>query len=246
MKDSIYHTLQTSTSKKIALLIDPDKHTTTSVEKLVQQAQKAGVDFIFVGGSLLLSNHLDLIVQTIKSHFTRSVLLFPGNAMQISSEADGILFLSLISGRNPEFLIGNHVIAAPMLKQTSLEILSTGYLLIDGGKTTTAHYMSGSMPIPRDKPEIATCTALAGEMLGMKLIYMDAGSGAQFPVAPEMIAMVKKNITIPLIVGGGIRSKEQAIKAIQAGADVIVVGNIIEENPQLLEEITHTVHAVMS
>lgn len=242
MEKSIYHTITDSSQKKIALLIDPDKHTIASAEKTGKEAHSAGVDFIFVGGSLLLSHHLDDIIAALKLHFSQSIILFPGNAAQISTKADGILFLSLISGRNPEFLIGNQVVAAPILKQTALEILSTGYVLIDGGKTTTAHYMSGTMPIPNDKPEIAVCTAMAGEMLGLKLIYMDAGSGAITPISEKMIASVKKSIELPLIIGGGIRTTEQAIKAANAGADIIVIGTIIEENPTLLTEITSAIH----
>ncbi len=226
------------------MLIDPDKHSISSAATLATQAEESKVDYILVGGSLLISNHLDEIITIIKQSFSGAVLLFPGNAMQISTHADGILFLSLISGRNPEFLIGNQVVAAPILKQTNLEILSTGYLLIDGGKTTTAHYMSNTNPIPSDKADIAACTAMAGEMLGMKLIYMDAGSGASFPISEKLIQTVKKHISIPLIIGGGIRTTEQAVAAAKAGADIIVIGNIIEENPSKLNQIAQAIHAI--
>ncbi len=246
MKNYIYHTITSSKSKQLALLIDPDKHSTASAIAIGEQAQKAQVDLIFVGGSLMISNHLDEIIASLKTTFSGSIILFPGNTTQISAQADGILFLSLISGRNADFLIGSQVVAAPILKQTQLEILSTGYMLIDGGKTTTAHYMSQTMPIPSDKADIAACTAMAGEMLGMKLIYMDAGSGALTPISPAMITMVKKTISVPLIIGGGIRSKEQAMAAAQAGADIIVIGNIIEENPTLLNEITEAIHLLNS
>lgn len=246
MKNNIYNTILAQQGKKLALLIDPDKHSAASVKELAHKAQQSKVDLIFVGGSLMISDHLSLIIEEIKSIYLGKVIIFPGNSNQISASADGILFLSLISGRNPDFLIGNQVIAAPILKQTQLEILSTGYLLIDGGKTTTAHYMSQSMPIPHDKPEIAACTAMAGEMLGLKLIYMDAGSGASSPISAKMIQAVKKSIEVPLIIGGGMRNKEQAVAAAKAGADIVVIGNIIEENPTLLNEITKAIHSLNS
>jgi phosphoglycerol geranylgeranyltransferase len=164
--------------------------------------------------------------------------------MQISEKADGLLFLSLISGRNPEMLIGRHVLAAPVLKRTNLEIISTGYMLIDSGSPTSVSYMSGTVPIPHDKEDIAVCTAMAGEMLGMKLIYLDAGSGARFTVSNNMIEEVKKNTGIPLIVGGGIRTAEKAIEICQAGADIIVIGNALEKDPERITDISSAVHAL--
>ena len=156
--------------------------------------------------------------------------------MQVNNKADSILFLSLISGRNAEMLIGKQVITAPILKQSSLEVLPTGYMLIDSGKPTTVSYMSNTTPIPRDKPDIAACTALAGTMLGHNLIYMDAGSGAKLPISPDMIKQVRKYIDCPLIIGGGIKNKKQLFDACNAGGDIIVVGNVFEKKPEMIIE----------
>jgi putative glycerol-1-phosphate prenyltransferase len=178
----------------------------------------------------------------MKSKSNIPAILFPGNSFQLSYKADAILFLSLISGRNAELLIGNHVISAPFLKVSPLEIIPTGYMLIEGGVMTSVQYMSNTNPIPNTKPDIAMCTAMAGEMLGLKQIYMDAGSGAQKPVSAEMITAVSSTISIPLIVGGGIKSPEQASINVAAGADVIVVGNAIEKDPSLIKEISAAIH----
>lgn len=227
-----------NTSKKqIAVLIDPDKTDAKKLVKTIQQAELAKVDFYLVGGSLLLKNNLDEIIAIIKKNSKKKVYLFPGNPSQISTKADGILLLSLISGRNAELLIGNHVLAAPILKQSKLTIISTGYMLIESGTQTTVSYISNTTPIPANKPAIATCTALAGEQLGLKTIYLEAGSGAQNSVSKEIIKAVKKQINIPLIVGGGIRSKEQIETAFLAGADVVVIGTAIENDIKFLEEI---------
>lgn len=227
-----------NTSKKqIAVLIDPDKTDAKKLVKTIQQAELAKVDFYLVGGSLLLKNNLDEIIAIIKKNSKKKVYLFPGNPSQISTKADGILLLSLISGRNAELLIGNHVLAAPILKQSKLTIISTGYMLIESGTQTTVSYISNTTPIPANKPAIATCTALAGEQLGLKTIYLEAGSGAQNSVSKEIIKAVKKQINIPLIVGGGIRSIEQIETAFLAGADVVVIGTAIENDIKFLEEI---------
>ena len=227
-----------NTSKKqIAVLIDPDKTDAKKLVKTIQQAELAKVDFYLVGGSLLLKNNLDEIIAIIKKNSKKKVYLFPGNPSQISTRADGILLLSLISGRNAELLIGNHVLAAPILKQSKLTIISTGYMLIESGTQTTVSYISNTTPIPANKPAIAACTALAGEQLGLKTIYLEAGSGAQNSVSKEIIKAVKKQINIPLIVGGGIRSKEQIETAFLAGADVVVIGTAIENDIKFLEEI---------
>jgi phosphoglycerol geranylgeranyltransferase len=196
------------------------------------------VDFFLVGGSLLTNLYLNKVVALIKDHCNIPVILFPGSNMHINAAADALLFLSLISGRNSDLLIGQHVVAAPILKKSRLEILPTGYILIDGGNVSTVSYMSNTTPIPADKYSVATCTALAGEMLGLKLIYLDAGSGALTPISPKMISSVKKAIEVPLIVGGGIDSVEKADKALEAGADLIVIGNAIEKNPDLLIDIS--------
>lgn len=227
-----------NTSKKqIAVLIDPDKTDAKKLVKTIQQAELAKVDFYLVGGSLLLKNNLDEIIAIIKKNSKKKVYLFPGNPSQISTRADGILLLSLISGRNAELLIGNHVLAAPILKQSKLTIISTGYMLIESGTQTTVSYISNTTPIPANKPAIAACTALAGEQLGLKTIYLEAGSGAQNSVSKEIIKAVKKQINIPLIVGGGIRSIEQIETAFLAGADVVVIGTAIENDIKFLEEI---------
>lgn len=231
-----------SSGKKIAILIDPDKPSDEALISLVTVADSCGVDFIFVGGSLLTNNGLDGCIKLIKSVTTIPVVLFPGNTHQVSARADSFLFLSLISGRNAEMLIGAHVIAAPYLKLSGLEVISTGYMLIESGRFTTVNYMSGSFPIPSDKNDIAMCTAMAGEMLGMKLIFMDAGSGAVNPITDEMIASVKASIGVPLIVGGGIKTPEIAVAKLKAGADVVVIGNQLENNPQMLTEFVEAVH----
>ena len=230
--------------KLFAILIDPDKQKNSVLSLIVQKANEANVDYFFVGGSLLTNDNLNECIKTIKNNSNIPVILFPGNAMQINKNADGILFLSLISGRNPELLIGKQVISAPILKQTSLEVISTGYMLIDSGKPTTASYMSNTLPIPRNKNGIATSTAIAGEYLGMKLIYMDGGSGAEKPIEIDMIKQVSNQINIPLIVGGGICNAQKAIDNCNAGADLIVVGNAIEKNADLILEISKAVHSV--
>lgn len=230
--------------KLFAILIDPDKQKNSVLSLIVQKANEANVDYFFVGGSLLTNDNLDECIKTIKNNSNIPVILFPGNAMQINKNADGILFLSLISGRNPELLIGKQVISAPILKQTGLEVISTGYMLIDSGKPTTASYISNTLPIPRNKNGIATSTAIAGEYLGMKLIYMDGGSGAEKPIEIDMIKQVSNQINIPLIIGGGICNAQKAIDNCNAGADLIVVGNAIEKNTDLILEISKAVHSV--
>jgi putative glycerol-1-phosphate prenyltransferase len=230
--------------KSFVVLVDPDKVNASSLSSLVLKANGAGVDYFFVGGSLVVSDHLDDCIQQIKNESSIPVILFPGSPSQLSRHADALLYLSLISGRNPELLIGQHVISAPFVKKSGLEIISTGYMVIDGGAPTTVSYISGAAAIPADKAEIALCTAMAGEMLGKKLIYMDAGSGAKKPITEEMIAVVAKNIDVPLVVGGGIRDAEKAYLNCKAGADVIVVGNAIEKDPSLLEEMAAAVHGV--
>jgi putative glycerol-1-phosphate prenyltransferase len=242
---NIYDKIRNNNSRKaFAVLIDPDKYNRRSLEILINSAIENRADFILVGGSLLASDHLDETLLSIKGITDIPVILFPGSIMQINDKADAVLLLSLISGRNPELLIGKHVIAAPYLKKSGLEILPTGYMLIESGPITTAQYVSNTLPIPRLKDEIAVCTAMAGEMLGLKLIYMDAGSGAEMPISPSMINKVKTSIKIPLIIGGGIHSAEQALAACHAGADMIVVGNAIEKDPSCLKEIADAVHSV--
>ena len=230
--------------KLFAILIDPDKQKNSELLLIIKNANESNVDYFFVGGSLLTNDNLNDCIKTIKNNSKIPVILFPGDAMQINQNADGILFLSLISGRNPELLIGKQVITAPILKQTDLEVISTGYMLIDSGKPTTASYMSNTMPIPRNKIGVATSTAIAGEYLGLKLIYMDGGSGAEQPIKIDMIKKVSSSIKIPLIIGGGICSAKKAIDNCKAGADLIVVGNAIEEDPSLILDISQAIHSI--
>lgn len=247
MKNKLYqHFVKNKQQGKkcLAVLIDPDKVDNEKIEQLVNLATSSNVDYFFVGGSLIISNHLDECIQQIKALCNIPVLLFPGSPAQISKYADALLYLSLVSGRNPELLIGQHVISAPFVKKSGLEIMPTGYMLIDGGAPTTASYISNATPIPSDKSEIALCTAMASEMLGMKLIYMDAGSGAKRAITESMIEMVSQNIEAPLIVGGGILDPEKAYRNCKAGADVIVVGNAIEKNPDLIKEMAAAIHSV--
>ena len=228
--------------KLFSILIDPDKQTEESLLEIIRKSNSANVDLFLIGGSLLTNNSLDSCISIIKQNCKIPLVLFPGNAMQVNNKADGILFLSLISGRNPEMLIGNHVITAPILKESEIEVLSTGYMLIDNGKATSVSYMSNTTPIPHDKDDIAVCTAIAGEMLGLKMIYLDGGSGAINTVSEKMITSVAKNINVPLIIGGGINSAKQAKEKCKAGADIIVIGNAIEKENGLITIIANTIH----
>ena len=230
--------------KAFAVLIDPDKLNETALMETIQLAVKAKVGYIFVGGSLVVTDTLDSMVATIKKHCAIPVILFPGSPDQITPKADALLYLSLISGRNPELLIGQHVVSAPFVKQSGLEIIPVGYMLIDGGSPTTVSYISNTHPIPSNKKDIAACTAMAGEMLGLKLIYMDAGSGAKTPISAEMIQYVSKHIKAPIVIGGGITSAEKAKENCIAGADIIVVGNAVEKDPSLIEAIATAVHSL--
>ena len=234
----LYQTLISNLNrcKMVALLIDPDKHTAASLAHVIRIAEKSEVGFILYGGSII-SNQLPHSIETIKQHTVRPVFLFPGSLLQLSYHADGIFLLSLISGRNPELLIGNHVQAAPFLKKSKMEIIPVGYILIGQGGQTSVEYMSQTIPIPAEKTDIAIATAIAGEMLGLKAIYLEAGSGAMQHVAPKTVAGIKENISIPLIVGGGIRTAQQAEALFIAGADVIVIGTAAEQNPEILLEM---------
>ena len=204
--------------KLFSLLIDPDKTGGNELERTAIAAQNAGVDMFFVGGSLLVSNTLFDCVQIIKANSDIPVVLFPGDNMQVVPNADAILLLSVISGRNAE-------------------MLPTGYMLIDSGRPTTASYMSNTNPLPHDKDDIAACTAMAGEMLGLKTIFMDGGSGAQNAVSPSMVKRVADHVDVPIIVGGGLKTPEMAKDRFDAGATVVVVGNAIEQNGSLLAEM---------
>jgi len=230
--------------KSFAVLVDPDKVDQPKIEQLVSLAMNSKVDYFLVGGSLLISNHLDDCIKQIKAICNIPVILFPGSPSQVSKYADALLYLSLISGRNPELLIGHHVVSAPLVRKSGLEIMPTGYMVIDGGAPTTVSYISNASPIPSDKNEIALCTAMAGEMLGMELIYMDSGSGAKRPITESMIEMVASHIEVPLIIGGGISDPEKAYRNCKVGADVIVVGNAIEKDASLIKEMADAVHSL--
>jgi len=248
MKMNVYQSLlekKKNGQKSFAILIDPDKVSVASLTALIDLAIKAKADYFFVGGSLVVSDNLDTCVLTIKQQCSTPIILFPGSPSQISKHADALLYLSLISGRNADLLIGQHVISAPFVKKSGLEIISTGYMVIDGGAPTTVSYISNATPIPADKADIALCTAMAGEMLGKKIIYMDAGSGAKKAISEEMISSVAGNIDVPLIVGGGIRDAEKAYLNCKAGADVIVIGNAIEKDPSLINEMAAAIHSVL-
>lgn len=226
-------------SKMLAVLVDPDKCCSAHFEKLTKLLVLHTPDYIFIGGSQLKTPFTPLI-QQFKTQLNIPIVLFPGDATQFSANADALLFLSLLSGRNAEYLIGQHVQAALSIKKSGLELIPTGYILIDGGRHSAVQYISNTHPIPADRVEIAISTALAGEMLGMKVIYLEAGSGALQPVASQTIEQVKSELTIPLIVGGGIRTSQQLQAAYQAGADLVVIGNILETEPEKIESFIKT------
>lgn len=221
----------------VAILIDPDKCSYSSLKKIVDNSSFQGVDFLLIGGSLLSDGQMSTCLSIIKELTDKKCIIFPGSPSQIDSQADAILLLSLISGRNPDLLIGKHVESAFRLKRSGLEVIPTGYILIDGGRTTTVSYISNTVPIPQDKAGIAASTAIAGELLGQRIIYLDCGSGAKKPASGAIISGVKAEINVPLIVGGGIKTREDINQVFSAGADVIVVGNKIEKEPAFLEEL---------
>jgi phosphoglycerol geranylgeranyltransferase len=235
----IYQTILANAGKKrvLAILVDPDKTGPDRLPLLLKYANDSGVSFIFLGGSLV-NRPVDPVIMAIRKYSRLPVVIFPGSRDQLSDKADGLLLLSLISGRNPEFLIGNHVLAAKSLRESPLEIIPTGYMLIQNGSISSVEYISNTKPLPRDKPEIAVSTAIAGELLGLKLIYMEGGSGAAGVLPGEMISSVKKNINIPLVVGGGIQSASDLKSIYDSGADIAVVGNAIENDPGKLKELS--------
>ncbi|MCX6137072.1 MAG: geranylgeranylglyceryl/heptaprenylglyceryl phosphate synthase [Ignavibacteriales bacterium] len=244
---SIYQTLLSASASQGAaycVLVDPDKIAPETVAPFIEQATEAGVDAFFVGGSLVMADTFEECIRSMKAHTTKPVVIFPGSIQQISKSADAILFLSIISGRNAEHLIGDQVLAAPIIRKMNLEAISTGYMLIESGKTTSAEFMSGTRPIPRDKPDIAAAHALAAEYLGFKLVYLEAGSGADQSVPEEMIAAVAHYCSIPLIVGGGLRTPEAAQKKVKAGARFIVTGNVLESgsSASLIKEFADAIH----
>ncbi len=222
-----FDSLKQNQDKGLLILIDPDKPP-TDLPAFLRQAEGVGARAILVGGSLTLGSEIQQLVPTIKAHTALPVILFPGSSHQVTPAADGILLLSLISGRNPDLLIGRHVEAAPLIEAAKLQVLPTGYMLIEAGNYTTVNYISQTMPIPRNKAQIAMSTALAGQQLGLKLIYLDGGSGAKWTVPAEMIQAVAGVVKIPVIVGGGMRSAADVYQAWMAGADLVVVGTVLE------------------
>ena len=241
--DQLLNTISTKGAAYLVLL-DPEKISQEKLGVFVKFCERNGVDGFLFGGSLLLDENFESALEVVKSSTKLPVIIFPGDINQVSPKADAILFLSVISGRNPEHLIGKHVMAAPIIKRKGIEPISTGYMLIESEVTTTAQYMSGSLPIPRTKPEIAAATALAGEYLGLKLLYLEAGSGAQEPVPNEMVKAVSDFCTIPLIVGGGIRNPQTAKEKVLNGANIVVTGNYFEDerNWGLIKEFANAIH----
>lgn len=231
-----------SKQKQMALLIDPENYTPEKLTETIRIAEKASIDFYMIGGSLV-SLSVDVQIAIIRKHSSKPVILFPGSLMQLSNTADGILFITLISGRNPEFLIGNHILAAPYIKNSGMEVIPAGYILIDERNQSTIEYVSNTRPIPQNKTELIKATAMAGELLGLKMIYLEAGSGAKYPVRPEVVSSVRQSISIPIIVGGGIRSPETAEALFNSGADILVIGNAIESDPKNILYIAEACNA---
>ena len=237
--------LKNSGKKSLFVLIDPDKDSPQALKSQAVAAQDTGAAAIFIGGSYISGDIFEQTVRELKTGLEIPLIIFPGGSAQLSPHADAVLFLSLISGRNPQYLIGEHVAAAPVVKKMELEVISTAYMLIESGRISAVEFISNTKPIPREQTGIAAAHAIAAEMLGMKMVYLEAGSGALLPVPPEMIAAVRKSTTLPLIAGGGIRSPEQAEQAVSAGADFIVVGNALEKSEgktALLKQIVQAIN----
>jgi phosphoglycerol geranylgeranyltransferase len=229
-----------------AILIDPGKLPFDAIQELIILSNDCLVDFIFVGGSSCNVNVFNETISFLKNSQNRPVIIFPGSEMQVSESADALLLLSLISGRNPELLIGKHVEAAKHLIESGLEVIPTGYILIESGKPTTVEQVSETKSLPRNNPELTLSTALAGQLLGMQLIYLEAGSGAEKHVPTETIELLSSNLNIPIIVGGGITDADKLQHVINAGADVVVVGNALEKNPQLLKHLSQVLQQYQS
>ncbi|AXT18394.1 geranylgeranylglyceryl/heptaprenylglyceryl phosphate synthase [Flavobacteriaceae bacterium AU392] len=223
--------------KLLAVLIDPDKMELSRVASFLKKVNTSVATHIFVGGSTVNNNVTEELVLKIKEHTTLPIVLFPGDVTQITNEADALLFLSLISGRNPDYLIGKHVDSISKLRKTNLEIIPTGYLLIENGKETTVERVTKTKPLSRTNIQNIVDTVKAGELLGMQLIYLEAGSGASSPITSEIINFVKQELNIPLIVGGGIKSKAQLQNAYKSGADLVVIGTAFEDNESFFDEI---------
>lgn len=231
---TIYQKYFNSGEKHIAVLLDPDKLTDEKTAYYGSLIEKSPAGMIFTGGSLVNEN-MEKTVEILKNETDKPVIIFPGSGSQFTPKADALLFLSLISGRNPEYLIGEQVKTAYKIKKSGIETIPTGYILIDGGRVTSVQYVSNSMPIPADKTDLAVSTAVAGELLGMKCFYLEAGSGAAFHIKKELISAVRENISSPIIVGGGIRSMQTIQELFSAGADIAVIGTAFEENPDFFK-----------
>lgn len=251
MSSSVYRHLVEISEERGAgfiVLIDPDKLPPRDLPRFAAMCERASVDALFVGGSLCqMTSDLDDYVSSLKSVVDIPVIGFPGSLSQLSRHLDAVLFLSVISGRNPEYLFGQHVHAAPAIRRMAIEPIATGYMLIESGRTTTAQYISHSLPIPRQKPDVASATALAAEMMGMKLLFTDGGSGAEDAVPEEMVAAIVETCTIPLVVGGGLRSPMDVARRAEAGASFIVVGNAFEDRPDatFIEEMAAAAHTLV-
>lgn len=218
------------TDRKLGILVDPDKHSEIDFIAFVSDVLALKPDYILIGSSIIVKSNVEKAAQQIKALTDIPLILFPGHFSQLNHFVDGVLLLSLISGRNPELLIGQHVLAAPILAKLDAEILSTGYMIIDGGKPTSVSYISNTLPIPRDKNDIAVCTALAGQFIGMKYIYLDAGSGAVQTIPFSMVNSVADSIDLPIIVGGGIKDMKTIEQYWESGANLVVIGNVLEQN----------------
>ena len=246
MQEKIFNYLLSVKNEKGAgfiVLIDPDKNSENKLEEKISKINTSGADAIFVGGSLILDSNCESRVEKIKSLSEIPVIFFAGGVSQLNKYYDAILFMSILSGRNPHYLIGEQVVAAPIVKDLGIEVIPTGYLLVDGGTNSSVQFMSGSSPIPIEKPDILIAHTLAAQYLGKKLVYLEAGSGAINPIPNELIKAVKKHIDIPIIVGGGIRYPEAAYAKVQAGASYIVIGSAIEDNStEIIKEFADAIH----
>ena len=246
MKETIFNYLLSVKEQKGAgyiVLIDPDKNSEKYLEEKISKINECGVDAIFVGGSLILDNNCEKRVKMIKSLSKLPIIFFPGGISQLNKYYDAMLFMSILSGRNPHYLIGEQVIAAPIVKDLDIETIPTGYLIIDGGSNSSVQFMSGSNPIPTEKPDILVAHALAAQYLGKKIIYLESGSGAKNPIPNHLIEAVKRYIDIPIIVGGGIRTPKSAYEKVQAGASFVVTGSIIEDDDtNLINEFANAIH----
>lgn len=247
MLHSVYDKLIAVSAEKGAgfiVLLDPDRISEEKVPAFVAMCEKADADALFVGSSILAHPDFDRFVTTVKQSTSLPVIGFPGSVGQLSRSLDAVLFLSVISSRNPEYLFGQHVHAAPVIRSMGVEPISTGYMLVDGGKTTTAQYVTHSMPLPADKPDVAAATALAAEMLGMRLLFADGGSGAAGSVSETLVSAISELCTTPLVVGGGLRTPNDVARKVQAGAQFVVVGSALEARPDrgFLSELAAACH----